>query len=632
MNHRPGAIPDVSKRRNLSIREFVGASRRLGFRPRWAIGILVLNLGAIVFEGIGVGIFLPILEFMNNSGNVASLSEDSRMWTTIVDITQQLSIPLTLGSLLAIAFCSLLIRQAFTYGRLIYMARVQNYFLWVCRNQAFKRFMGATLVYHDTVRTGDFVNEINTELDRTASCITSMITFIGYLLLCAIYAIALFIMSSTMTLIAVGVILAAIACLHTQLQRTRNVGLELTEANQQVSSFLIERLQFVRLVRLSRMEDAECIAMRQLTDEQRRQSVALFALKAIVSVLIEPMVIGVAFVILYLAINHFGLGLEQVLIFFLIGMRLLPVVKEAMLSRQSILGSMASLEIVDRRLRNLEGAQDGDDGRLAFTELRNGIQFNGVTYNYDGTGAEAPALRDINLFIPAGKMTALVGPSGAGKSTLVDLLPRMRDIDGGEILLDGQPHTAFRKSSLRAGIAFAPQEPQVFNVSAREHIRYGKADATDAEIVEAATLARAHAFITAMPGGYDTLLGENGDRLSGGQRQRLDLARALVSKAPILILDEPTSNLDAESEFEFRKALDGIRAKNRVTVILIGHRLSTISNADQIAVLQQGIVTETGAHSDLVQRGGWYAKAMSKQEETPSDSIVADLRTLGTPS
>ena len=550
------------------------------------------------------------------------------MWATIVDVTERLSFPLTLGSLLAIAFCCLLIRQAFTYCRLIYMARIQSYFLWICRNQAFRRFMGATLLYHDTVRTGDFVNEVNTELNRAASCITSMITFIGYLLLCGIYAIALFVMSSTMTLIAVAVILAAIACLHTQLQRTRKVGLKLTEANQQVSSFLIERLKFVRLVRLSRMEDAECIAMRQLTDEQRHQSVAILALKAIVSVLIEPMVIGVAFVILYLAINHFGLGLEQVLIFFLIGMRLLPVVKEGMLSRQSILGSMASLEIVDQRLRELEGAQDGDDNQLAFTKLREGIRFNGVTFSYDGSSDAVPALRDINLFIPAGKMTALVGPSGAGKSTLVDLLPRLRDIDGGEIMFDSQRHDGFRKSSLRAGIAFAPQEPQVFNVSAKEHIRYGKADATDDEIIEAARLARADAFLSELPAGYETLLGENGDRLSGGQRQRLDLARALVSQAPILILDEPTSNLDAESEFEFRRALDGIRAKGDVTIILIGHRLSTISNADQIAVLEKGVVTELGTHETLLKQNGWYAKAMAKQGNSSPSPHEANLQPL----
>ena len=613
----------------MTVREFVAVSGRLGFRKRWAAGILILNTGAIIFEGIGIGIFLPILEFMNSGGDTSTLAQNSEMWTKIIEVFQYLSLPLTLGVLLSLAFCSLIVRQLFTYFRLIYLARTQNYFLWWTRNLAFNRYMRAAMDYHDTMRTGDFVNEISIELNRGATCISAMIVFAGYIILCAVYSVALFIMSPLMTLIAVGVIMVAAACLHTQLQRTRQVGIDLTEANQQTSSFLIERLKFVRLIRLARTEDAESIAMRRLTEEQRFQGVSLQALKAIVSVLIEPLVVGVAFIILYLAINNFGLSLEKLLIFFLIGMRLLPVVKEAMLLRQSILGSMASVEIVDQRLSELEDAQDRDDGQLEFKSLKHGIQFSNVTYNYDGTGATAPALRDINLFIPSGKMTALVGPSGAGKSTLVDLLPRLRDIDSGTIFMDDEEHALFRKSSLRSGIAFAPQDPQVFNVSAKEHIRYGKADATDAEIVEAARLARADTFLAEQPAGYETLLGENGDRLSGGQRQRLDLARALVSQAPILILDEPTSNLDAESEFEFRKALDGIRAKGDVTIILIGHRLSTISDADQIAVLEKGIVTELGTHDTLVELDGWYAKAMAKQGNNSPDTLESDRLPLG---
>ena len=601
------------RRRNMPLREIFAVSRRLGFRTRWAAGILLLNLGAILFEGIGIGIFLPILEFMNNAGEVQTLAEESRMWREILNVFGALGIPLSLGMLLVLAFCAVLIRQAFTYWRLVYLARTQAQFVWIVRNLAFRRFIGATMVYHDGVRAGDFVNEVSIELERASSCITSMITYVGYLLLCALYAIVLFAMSPSMTAIAVAVIVAAVACLYVLLQRTRSVGVALTDANQQVSRFLIERLKSVRFVRLSGTQDAESEAMSSITGEQRRQNVALLRLKAIVSVLIEPMVVGVAFGILYLAVHNFGLGLEQILIFFLIGMRLLPVVKESTLIRQGILGSMASLEILQKRLETLEAAQDQDDGRLKFDRLKDGIRFTHVSYNYYGADVSIPALRDVNLFMPAGKMTALVGPSGAGKSTLVDLLPRLRDIDGGEILIDGEALSAFKKSALRAGIAYAPQEPQLFNVTAREHILYGKNDATDQEIVEAARLARAEGFLSALPDGYGAMLGENGDRLSGGQRQRLDLARALISRAPLLILDEPTSNLDAESEFEFRKALDGIRARGDITIVLIGHRLSTVASADNIAVLQEGVVTESGTHEELLRRGGWYAEAFEKQ-------------------
>src|SRR5690606_11715356 len=171
---------------------------------------------------------------------------------------------------------------------------------------------------------------------------------------------------------------------------------------------------------------------------------------------------------------------------------------------------------------------------------------------------------------------AIVGPSGAGKSTLIDLLPRLREPTSGTIFLDDTPITEFSVVSLRSGIAYVPQTPILFNESIADHIRLGKPDATADEVRVAAELAGADEFIRALPNAYDTVIGESGIRLSGGQRQRLDLARALVRSAYILILDEPTSNLDAESEENFRRTLLQLRKRSNTTVIVVAHRLSTI--------------------------------------------------------
>jgi ATP-binding cassette subfamily B protein len=218
----------------------------------------------------------------------------------------------------------------------------------------------------------------------------------------------------------------------------------------------------------------------------------------------------------------------------------------------------------------------------------------------------------VSLVAEGGKTTALVGPSGAGKSTIINLIPRFYDPAEGEILIDGQNIADVTKSSLRHQLAYVSQQPYMFEGSIRDNIRYGRPDATDEEVEEAAKLAHAHEFIIAQSEGYDTSVGENGVTLSGGQRQRLSIARALVRNAPILLLDEATSALDNESEAAVQKALD--TAMQGRTVIVIAHRLSTVVNADKIVVMQEGRVVEEGTHEDLAQRkNGLYARLNNLQ-------------------
>jgi subfamily B ATP-binding cassette protein MsbA len=216
-----------------------------------------------------------------------------------------------------------------------------------------------------------------------------------------------------------------------------------------------------------------------------------------------------------------------------------------------------------------------------------------VTFAYD----DAPVLHNVSLTIPAGQVVALVGPSGAGKSTFAQLVPRFYDAREGEVRIDGISVRDFKKHDLRAHIAVVPQMPSLFLGTLEENIRVGKQDATRAEIEAAAKKAFAHDFITAMPQGYDTPVGERGDLLSGGQRQRIAIARAFLKDAPILILDEATSALDTESEAAVQQALAEL-VKGRTTLI-IAHRFSTIRIADRILVFRDGRVVSDGSHEEL---------------------------------
>lgn len=238
------------------------------------------------------------------------------------------------------------------------------------------------------------------------------------------------------------------------------------------------------------------------------------------------------------------------------------------------------------------------------------IAFNDVTFTYADSASDS-VFNNLNLAVQGGQKIGLAGHSGGGKTTLTKLLLRFADIDGGAITIDGQKIDGVTQTSLRANIAYVPQEPFLFHRSLRENIAYGKPDATDAEIYEAASKAYATDFIDKLPNGLDTVVGERGVKLSGGQRQRVAIARALLKDAPILILDEATSALDSESERYIQQAL-GELMKGR-TSIVIAHRLSTIAKLDRIIVLDNGAIVEDGTHAELLKKKGTYANLWSHQ-------------------
>ena len=263
-----------------------------------------------------------------------------------------------------------------------------------------------------------------------------------------------------------------------------------------------------------------------------------------------------------------------------------------------------------RRFVEIMDTEPELDGKNAkpVERLSGKIEFRDVSYGY---GEEKNVLKDIDLNIDSGKTFALVGPSGGGKTTICHLIPHFYNIRQGRILIDGKDINDITLTSLRRNIGIVQQDIYLFNASIRDNILYGRLDATEEEVIEAAKRANIHDYIMTMPEGYDTVIGERGVRLSGGQKQRLCIARVFLKNPPILILDEATSALDNTTEILIQQALDEL-CKGRTTIV-VAHRLSTIKNADEIAVISDGRIIEQGSHDKLIEENGMYAMLYSQQ-------------------
>jgi subfamily B ATP-binding cassette protein MsbA len=280
----------------------------------------------------------------------------------------------------------------------------------------------------------------------------------------------------------------------------------------------------------------------------------------------------------------------------------------------SMTSAIAQTTVALERIQTILSADDiiqehpdaTDPGRL-----KGAITFDHIAFGY---GDDTPVLRDVSFSIEPGQVVGIVGPTGSGKSTVLSLVPRFYNPTSGRVLIDGADVSTYKLAALRSQVGFVLQETVLFRGTIRENIAYGRPGATDEEVIAAAKVANADEFISRMPHGYDSAVGERGDTLSGGQRQRIGIARAIIRNSPIMILDEPTAALDTESE---RLVIEGLeRLMEGRTVIMIAHRLSTLVDADKIVVLKDGVVAEEGSNNELIARGGVYAELHRAQYES----------------
>ena len=569
--------------------------------------LIGMSVFATIAEMFSISIFLPIFQFINAEGDINSLAADSKFWSFIAKWFEWLNIEISILAFLSISFLFFMGRQIFMYSYTVYRTKVQQQLVLFLRVTIFDKYLDAKTSFHDETKIGNLVNLLSREVNGSVNGTMAPIDLIVYILSVVIYTTLLAFLSWKMTIVSLIVLLVSSLIPRIWMPVSRLMGRELTKANTIASSFLVERIRLPRLIRLSGIENTERMEFNRLSQLQRKYTVLSAILQAKTEFSMEPVVVMLSIIFLYLSYSVLAIPVEIVGLYMVVMLRLMPIVKSIILIFQKINNMLGSIEIVEDRIRAIKYAKELDFGNLRLDKFEK-IEFNQVSYRYPGN--KIKAISKISFSIKRGEFVAIIGPSGSGKSTLIDLIPSLRKPDSGDIFVNKISIDQYSLVSLRGSIAYAPQTPQIFNGTASDHIRHGKMRATIEEIEFAAKLAGADKFISKLSDGYNTNLGEGAIRLSGGQRQRLDLARTLVSNAPILILDEPTSNLDMESEILFKKTLVEIRDKTDISIIIVTHRLDSIINVDKIIVLDQGEIREVGSHSDLVNQGGWYDKSV----------------------
>jgi len=520
--------------------------------------------------------------------------------------------------LLALALVSALglnvIRNASQYFGGYTLTSVGQQVVTKVRGDLFARIQYLTLPAFERQRSGDLMSRFSNDMQLLITGVSALPLFASATLTLAGGLAVMFYLNWQLTLVTLAVAPLVSWAVYRFSKLLRDVTTTALNRMADLNSLLAEALESMRVIKAFTREpyEIERFRTRNAANYGAAMKVAQISLTQtpVIDFTVMVGVLILAGVSLYQVVTG-TLGYAQFFAFFTLAATAANPISQL----SNYIGDLNKAYAAAARIfevMDLPVEATDETGKIALTAVRGAVTFAAVRFSYDGV---REVLKGIDARVEPGEVVALVGPSGAGKTTLVNLVPRFYEATGGIVTVDGRDVRDVTLRSLRSAIAIVPQDPQLFSDTIEENIRYGRLDASPAEIQQAARLANAHEFIVNFPDGYRTLVGSRGMRLSGGERQRVAIARAILRDPRILILDEATSSLDAHSEALIGEALNHLLVGR--TTFIIAHRLSTIRRATLVLVLADGKIVEQGRHDDLLRRGGLYASLYEKQMLEP---------------
>jgi ATP-binding cassette, subfamily C, bacterial len=567
--------------------------RSAGARFWWTLALIVM---LPLTEGAGLALLLPTLETagldLQNQGQAGHLARV--IWRGFAAVGAH---PGFLA-LLTLYVLVIGLRAILERNRSVSVWIVQQNFEDDLRRRLYRAIAGANWLFITRSRLADFTHALTAELSRVAECVSSWTMIASDLVLGTIYLAVAFVLSPPITLmvLAAGTLLAI--AMRGKTQRIERHGAELARVTNLLYAATDEHLQSLKTARAYGATDRNYEIFADISGRIAATNVTTAREQAAVGGWFE---IGAALILvplLYVSVRVVKVPPAELLLLLLMYLRVMPRIQSIHSYYRNFINALPSFHNAIALEARCLAAAEAPPAAIAPPGFRSEIRLEDLSFKYNIDGA--PALRAVNLAIPAGRITAIVGPSGAGKSTVADLVMGLFPPDSGRIAIDATPLAPGAARAWRECIGYVANETALFHLSVRENLLWARPEAGEAELLDALRLAAADEFVRALPQGLDTVVGERGAMLSQGERQRIALARAILRRPALLILDEATNSLDYDNEARVLGAIEALRGE--VTVLMIAHRLSAIRWADLIYVMEEGSVVESGGWDELNER------------------------------
>ena len=573
------------------------------FHPSLTAVIIALSIAAALLEGIGLSFLVPVIEIAQGNVSPDEMSGVGKAFVTIYRFT---GVPFTLETVIVGVALVMVARYSMSFAVGWLRTMLQTEYIKHLQTKSFDKALAAKIAYFDEHGSDEILNAIVTQSTKAGKVINFVVRLIEEIALILMYAGITLWIAPKMTLITSVFLGIFVVLFRVFLVSGYQIGDEVADANERIQSHVQAGTQGIREVKLFGITDQIYSEFQKAIEQFRASKIRLGRNRAFMNNGYQLGAAIAVFLLIYLALTIASMNLATLGLFLFAIFRLAPRASQLSAIIYTIEGNLPHLIRTQNFLDELDTRKEVTEGTEEVPRPIQHVAFEDVEFAYQ----DEPVLRGLSFEVERGEFIAFVGSSGAGKSTIVSLLARLYEPQAGQITGSGTPIQQFPLDDWRQSLSVVRQDPHLFNETLRYNITLGNPGATEAEIREVCEIAQVTEFLSELPEGLDTELGDDGVRLSGGQRQRVAIARTLLKPADVLILDEATSDLDTNLE---QKVHEGIETMTDYIMIVIAHRLSTVTNADRIYAMENGQIQESGPHKELLAEDGAYAELYSTQ-------------------